>query len=381
MISNSNKLQQRRNRVKVNPFADSLSSNPVAMKRMLQNNEDRALQKYVPILNNVIKKKKKIESQSSEFSSSSCLVDEEVLPDDNNMKIDDCNDEIDEEDSFFSNKDGEEVLPDDNNMKIDDCNDEIDETDNFFSDKNDGDYIASDDDDDDDDDDSDKFVFRLIGGGGGGGGVDDESNNEEDDEEKRFEDDYNEFAKNQLANENVKSYYNHSFNIWKDHSIPLAIYIKSKSQENGIQNKDNKNGIPLYPLSNISKKQCALKLRNVTAKHKLSAVAELDLLILLKEILPNNSNLPLRQSKNGSHISELDSCLSQENIMRGVVDFDICPNGCVVYVGDDSLKLECPIETCKESRYTICKQCTKRFNGNATINNKCHHKVVSQESS
>jgi hypothetical protein len=115
-------------------------------------------------------------------------------------------------------------------------------------------------------------------------------------------------------------------------------------------------------------------LRNVTAKHKLSAVAELDLLILLKEILPNNSNLPLRQSKNGSHISELDSCLSQENIMRGVVNFDICPNGCVVYVGDDSLKLECPIETCKESRYTICKQCTKLFNGNATINNLCHHK-------
>ena len=73
MISNSNNLQQRRNRVKVNPFADSLSSNPVAMKRMMRNNEDRALQKYVPILNNVIKKKKKIESQSSEFSSSSCF--------------------------------------------------------------------------------------------------------------------------------------------------------------------------------------------------------------------------------------------------------------------------------------------------------------------
>ena len=103
MISNSNNLQQRGNRVKVNPFADSLSSNPVAMKRMMRNNEDRALQKYVPILNNVIKKKKKIESQSSEFSSSSstCLVGEEVLPDDNNMKIDDCNDEIDEEDSFY----------------------------------------------------------------------------------------------------------------------------------------------------------------------------------------------------------------------------------------------------------------------------------------
>ena len=41
-------------------------------------------------------------------------------------------------------------------------------------------------------------------------------------------DDYNEFVKNQLVNESVKSYYNHSFNIWSnDNSIKLANYVNS----------------------------------------------------------------------------------------------------------------------------------------------------------
>jgi hypothetical protein len=211
----------------------------------------------------------------------------------------------------------------------------------------------------------------------GGGG--DDYNSGDDECEKRFDDSYVE-----SNGEPVKSYYNHSFNIWNMHSKPIAMCIKENVEKDSKKkNKNDDNNIPLYPISmkcsnNISKKQCALKVRNVTAKYNLSAVAELDLLVLLKDILPNDTNLPLKQSKNGAYVSTMNNCLSEEDLTRGVVDFDICPtNGCAVFVGNDSVLLECPIETCKESRYTTCKQCTKLSNGNATFNNEecqLHHK-------
>ena len=210
----------------------------------------------------------------------------------------------------------------------------------------------SDDDESGESDDSD--LDRLVGGG------------LDEIDEERFDKYFDELEKFQTTYKPVESY-NESFNLWKDYSVPIAKYMKSNMD--GIQNiNDN---IPLYPGSKNTMKQCAVNLRNIASKHKLSVDAELDMLVFLKELLPNTANLPLHQTKNGMYKSDMDTCLSQENIMRGVIDFDICPNGCTVFVGDESLKQEC--SSCTENRYTTCKQCTRLNNGNFIINDVCQH--------
>jgi hypothetical protein len=69
--------------------------------------------------------------------------------------------------------------------------------------------------------------------------------------------------------------------------MPIAMYMKSNVD--GIQNVND--NIPLYPSSTNTMKQCALKLRNITSKHKLSYDAEVEILVFLKELLPNTGKV------------------------------------------------------------------------------------------
>jgi hypothetical protein len=239
---------------------------------------------------------------------------------------------------------------------------------NDFLDLNDNNYMSSNDDDDgidnDDDewceinDEEDEKIYRMHGGGicFEDGTTDDIDEQEED---------------------IVKSYYSNSFNLLEDYCLTVADTIKHRANEIFQQGDDAQQQQNLYPDSFVTVKDCSLMIRNYTSKHKITNQGELSLVLLLKKLLPSNANLPFHKTITGSYVSDVDNVLYEENLIRGVKDFDICPlNGCTVFVGDDELKFRCP--SCNTNRYTNCAECTRNKKIIKNDDNKCphHNRVV-----
>jgi hypothetical protein len=251
------------------------------------------------------------------------------------------------------------LLAEDNNDTIDDV--VMEEEKNVVFDFDDDDnYLSNNDDIDDDDwhnineEEEDEIIHQMHGGGNcfEDGTIDDFDDEQEEDI--------------------VRSYYSNSFNLLEDYCLMIADKIKRRADEIFQQDDDVQQN--LYPNSSVIVKDCSLMIRNYTSKHKVTNQGELSLVLLLKKLLPSNANLPFHQTKYGSYVSDVDNVLNQENLIRGVKDFDICPlNGCTVFVGDDEFKFQCP--SCKTNRYTNCKECTRNKKKIDDLNgdNKCQH--------
>jgi hypothetical protein len=169
--------------------------------------------------------------------------------------------------------------------------------------------------------------------------------------------------------DSTKSYYSPTFNILEDYCLKIASAIKHHVEETyGDENTRKK----LFPGSKVSVKDCCLKIRNITSQNNISKQTELAICLLLQEILPDNSNLPIHKSAKGSYISDIDNVLQVENLIRGDIDFDICPNkGCAVFVGHDERNFKCP--SCQTNRYSNCKECTRSNKKIIDGDNKCDH--------
>ena len=209
-------------------------------------------------------------------------------------------------------------------MVVDDV---VMEEENFVFDCDDDNCLSNNDDIDDDDwhnineEEEDEIIYQMHGGG------------------NCFEDGTTDDFDDEQEVDIVRSYYSNSFNLLEDYCLMIADIIKRRADEIFQQDDLQQN---LYPDSSVTVKDCSLMIRNYTSKHKVTNQGELSLVLLLKKLLPSNANLPFHKTKYGSYVSDVDKILNQENLIRGMKDFDICPlNGCTVFVGDDEFKFQC----------------------------------------
>eukprot|EP01035_Chromulina_nebulosa_P022227 gene22227-28781_t len=254
------------------------------------------------------------------------------------------------DDQIYKQNDGDGAFLEDK-LDFDDNNNDNDYDEHQQS------YNNRSDDDESGESDDDSDLDRLVGGG------------LDEIDEERFDKYFDELEKFQATYKPVESYFNESFNLWKDYSVPIAKCMKSNMD--GIQNiNDN---IPLYPGSKNTMKQCAVKLRNITSKHKLSVDAELDMLVFLKELLPNTANLPLHQTKNGmfklasfsskGH-SSAEKFLFKQCLMKEIQCLD---EGFAISINGQSYLIQCRliqfVLDTKEVEHQVNVQCINAYSG------------------
>ena len=270
-------------------------------------------------------------------NNNSFMILEEYSKDDNNA-------EAAVYDDGFMEEDNNNYYNDNNN---DDNNDDDDEDDYWFSNNK------------EEEEKEDEIIYQMHGGGNC---FEDGTVDEDDDD--------NEEQKQEQEQDHIKSYYSNTFDLLHDYCEKIAFKIKYRAE--GIYCKSEEGIQDLFPNSSVTVKDCSVKIRNFSSKHKLPIKAELALVLLLKECLPESAKLPLHKTKYGSYVSDVDKVLEEENLIRGVKDFDICPHkGCTVFVGDDEIKYKC--SSCDTNRYTNCVECTRNSKQIVNGDNKCFH--------
>ncbi len=94
------------------------------------------------------------------------------------------------------------------------------------------------------------------------------------------------------------------------------------------------------------------KINYFNSLHNLNEKTIKDLFVLLSDILPN-VNWPILKSKNCNNVQlKIDDYILED---YRTIDFDICPNFCIAYVGDYKKLFSCP--QCDTYRYSTCKRC------------------------
>jgi hypothetical protein len=107
--------------------------------------------------------------------------------------------------------------------------------------------------------------------------------------------------------------------------------------------------LPLYAIE--EKFTCSSSIRNFTqelrtfsAKNRLGPEAELDLLKLFHKVLPPTCSLPIKIVPKSQNMTSLvDKVLEEtEKNESGVIELDMCINGCCVYVNHLEDNIMCP---------------------------------------
>jgi hypothetical protein len=164
--------------------------------------------------------------------------------------------------------------------------------------------------------------------------------------------------------------------------------IKYSKNTNAKVNIDDELRFENNSESKCTVSEFARKFNNISATHGFSKVAMFDILNLFDQCTCNK-NLPQKKKKKKKNFSsfiineeeEEEDCQEshQQDIVNGRIDddieeieaqknldldkfipedlskfdFDVCPKGCVVYIGIHSEHISCPI--CKSQRYSKCK--------------------------
>lgn len=198
-----------------------------------------------------------------------------------------------------------------------------------------------------------------------GGGVDDDLSSDDADSayDDNLDDDDEQNKDDQIENKAWKE------NPYKDLTKRISAlvnnhvndYEKEVEKQKGEFTHRDEFDDPVFTLSDSTKcgtsvRQLAEKVRAFTAKHKLGVEAEADFFRICQDIVPQNSKLPIIVgAKSHKIISKIDKVLNTEST-NGLIELDMCKNGCCVFVNDLVNAQFCP--TCNEGRYYACKQCS-----------------------
>jgi len=223
----------------------------------------------------------------------------------------------------------------------------------------DGDYLSKNQEDDEDFDNDYHNYYLMVGGGGG-------TTTNEDDEEEVITSNDSEVLSESLDGDNdddaVEQQPLSSDAVPDEVSIMISKIIADFVQKRVVAiergNTKNQFEFPLFEGSCKSTKDLAEIVRNICSSNNIGLKGEGDILSGIAECFKDCPNLKLPCSVNskGKVISTIDKVLDSSSI-DGIMEFDMCINGCTVYVGDSEDDVAC--QHCNIGRYYDCNKCAK----------------------
>jgi len=134
-------------------------------------------------------------------------------------------------------------------------------------------------------------------------------------------------------------------------SFDLAAYVDQLETSTMFQPNDAND--PFLPGSAHTKRIAATMMDDFCQAAHLNDRDRLDYLTTMKQLLPPDTNLPIRTTPHGNLVSEMDKYTLTDKFR--CLTFDCCPCGRCVYAGQDAHLDRC--KRCNMYRYTPCKHC------------------------